>query len=80
MIDKIRKVLNKLTKKEREAVRDILEKINKNNFKGLDVKKLKGRDDIFRVRKGKIRIIFRKVNKSIFILSIERKSDKTYRF
>ncbi len=80
MVDKIRKVLKKLTKKEREAVRDILEKINKNNFKGLDLKKLKGRDDIFRVRKGKIRIIFRKVNKSIFVLSIEKRSDKIYRF
>ena len=79
MVDKIEKALKKLTEKEREVVKDIFEKINKNNFKGLDIKKLKEREDIFRVRKSKIRIIFRKINEGIFILSIERRSEKTYK-
>ncbi len=79
MVDKIEKALKKLKEKEREAIKSILTKIQKEKTRDLDIKKLKGRDDIFRVRKGKIRIVFRKSNENISILSIERRSDKTYR-
>ncbi len=79
MVDKIEKALKKLTEKEKTAVKDILTKIQKKDTKGLDIKKLKSRDDIFRARKGRIRIIFRKTEESILILSIERRSDKTYK-
>ncbi len=79
MVDKIEKALKKLTEKERKAIKSILIKIQKEKFRDLDVKKLRGPDDIFRVRKGSIRIIFRKSNENISILSIERKSDKTYK-
>jgi len=79
MADKIEKALKKLTDKERKVVKNILTKIQKEKTKDLDVKKLRGRDDIFRIRKGKIRIIFRSSGKDILILSIERRSDKTYK-
>ncbi len=79
MVDKIEKALRKLTEKERKAIKNILTKIKKEKIKDLDIKKLKGRDDIFRVRKGSMRIVFRKKNESILILSVERKSDKTYK-
>lgn len=78
-MDKISKVLVRFSKKERERVREILEKLKKTNFKGLDVKKLKGREDIFRVRKGDIRILYRQASAEIFVLAIERKSEKTYK-
>jgi len=78
-MDKISKVLDKLSAKEKEAIKKILLKIKGNLFFGLDLKKLKNKDDIFRVRKGKIRIIFKiESNKQINILAIERRSDKTY--
>ena len=79
-MDKIKKVLKRLIPKEREALKDILLKIKNHRFTNLDIKKLKGRDDIFRVRKGRIRIIYR-VDKrgGIFILTIERRSDTTYK-
>ncbi len=79
MVDKIEKALKKLTGKERKAVKSILIKIQKEKVGDLDIKKLKGYNDIFRVRKGRARIVFRKNNGNISILSIERKSDKTYR-
>jgi len=79
MTDKIKKVLRKLVEKERKIVKDILENIEKENLKGLNIKKLKGYDDIFRVRKRGIRIIFKKTGKNIFVLSIERRSSKTYK-
>ena len=48
---------------------------------GLGHKKLKGRDDIFRVRKGSLRIIYRTDAKGkIFVLAIERRREDTYKF
>lgn len=78
-MDKIKKALKKLSVKEKETVKDILNKLEKNNFLGLNVQKLRSHDDFFRVRKGNIRIIYRKTEaKKIFILAIERRSEKTY--
>ncbi len=78
-MDKIEKALNKLSVKERKGTKEILLQINEGNFQKLDLKKLKNRDDIFRVRKGNIRIIFYKKDNSIKILSIERRATTTYR-
>lgn len=78
-MDKIDKALRKLSLRERERVKEILKRLNAGNFRNLDIKKLKGRDDIFRIRKGDIRIIYRTFGKEIFILAIERRSEKTYK-
>jgi mRNA-degrading endonuclease RelE of RelBE toxin-antitoxin system len=80
-MDKIAKALQKLRPEEKKAVRGILVQLAKGQDKDLDRKKLKGRYDIFRIRKGKIRIIYRQAaNGRIFILIIERRSDTTYNF
>ncbi len=79
-MDKISKALRKFSVFERKQVKIILEKIYSKKLENLDLKKLKGRDDVFRARKGNIRIIYRIKDKNIFILSIERRSDKTYKF
>lgn len=73
-MDRIEKALAKLTPKERTWVMQILQRLIVGDTKGLNVKKLKGRDDIFRVRKGNVRIIYRTVKSGIFILTIERRS------
>ena len=78
-MDKIKKALHKLTPKEREWVKEILKQLNSRNIDNLDIKKLKGRNDIFRARKGDIRIIYRIIGKEIFILAIERRTGKTYK-
>lgn len=78
-MNKLAKALQNLSAKERKQIKNILLKIKNNSLSGLDLKKLKNCDDIFRVRKGKIRVIFRKQeNGSYFILAVERRSDKTY--
>jgi len=77
-MDAIQKALKKLTAKERARVKEILAKVAANKMQGLDIKKLQGRDDIFRVRKGDIRIIYRTSGKTISVLLIERRSEKTY--
>lgn len=78
-MDKIKKALRKLSQKERNRTKEVLKKINQAETRSLDLKKLKGYSDIFRVRKGDLRIIYRQTGKQIFILRIERKKEKTYK-
>lgn len=78
-MDSITKALQKLTPKEEKLCRDILLQIKTENVFLFDIKKLKGRDDIYRVRKGGMRIIFRKIKGSIKILALERRSNETYK-
>ena len=78
-MDKIEKLLEKLSTKERARIKDTLKAIQECNVQHLDIKKLQGREDVFRARKGNMRIIFRKTNKEITILAVERRSDQTYR-
>ncbi len=78
MTDRIEKALRKLSEKERSAIKEILLMIRNNKLTGLDIKKLKGRDDVFRIRKGSLRIILKKDAGSWFLLAIERRSETTY--
>jgi len=78
-MDKIEKALKRLNEKERRLVKQILQQLANRDYKGLNIQKLRGREDIFRVRKGNIRIIYRVKNGDISILKIERRSEKTYK-
>jgi len=78
-MDKITKALQNLSSREREIIKGILLKIKQHFLSGLDLKKLKNCDNIFRVRKGKLRIIFKKqADGQYSVLTVERRSDKTY--
>lgn len=78
-MDRIGKALKKLNGGERQKIKEILTQLQTGSFENLDIKKLKARGDIFRVRKGKIRIIYRlDKNKKIYIITIERRTDTTY--
>ena len=79
MTDKISKELAKFTPKERQLVKSILLQLRQNDTKGLQITRLKGYQDIYRVRKGRLRIIYRQREKTIHVLAIERRSEKTYR-
>ena len=74
------KELNKFSVRERKEIKSLLEKILKQSFKGVDCRKLKGFKDLFRVRKGRIRIIFRLESQNPTILTIERRREDTYKF
>jgi mRNA-degrading endonuclease RelE of RelBE toxin-antitoxin system len=78
-MDKVSKLLKKLTDSERKVLKKLLTQINQSGLVGLDVKKLVGREDIFRVRKGDLRVILRLKKGKYFILTIERRSEKTYK-
>lgn len=78
-MDKIEKALEKFNEKERTRVKTILRQLQTGEVSGLRIKKLRIREDVFRVRKGRIRVIYRKdsVGK-IFILIIDRRREDTY--
>lgn len=78
-MDKTQKFLKKLSRTEQKEMIDVLELIFSNKTKDLDIKKLTGYNDIYRVRSGKIRVIFRRQDPDINILEISRRSNKTYR-
>lgn len=78
-MDKIAKALKKMVAGEKEIVKAILVKIDRLDFNSLDIKKLKGRQDIYRVRKGKIRIIYQlNDDNKVIVLTLERRNDNTY--
>ncbi len=80
-MDKISKALKKLSKKERLKLKKVISQLLAGRVSSLNVKKLKGRNDIFRVRQENFRIIYRRTAKDqIFILTIERRKSNTYKF
>ena len=78
-MDKITKFLKKLSKKDREVIHHILEQLYSENTKTLDIKKLKGGENLFRVRKGTIRIVYSLDGLDISIINIEFRSEGTYK-
>jgi mRNA-degrading endonuclease RelE of RelBE toxin-antitoxin system len=79
MTNKITKSLAKFSTKERAIVKEILLQLQIGKATGLQITQLKGHQDIFRVRKGRLRIIYQLRESGIRVLAIERRSEKTYR-
>ena len=78
-MDKIDKNLLKIPNAQRHKILEAADKIIKNELAGLDVKKLKGTQNIHRVRVGTYRLIFTKEGSKIKILRISKRDDKTYK-
>jgi mRNA-degrading endonuclease RelE of RelBE toxin-antitoxin system len=76
----LKKLLCGFVKKERQTLELLTAKILSLDWRDLDIKKIKGHQNIFRVRSGKIRIIFSKNGDKIAFFSIERRSETTYKF
>jgi mRNA-degrading endonuclease RelE of RelBE toxin-antitoxin system len=58
-MDKIKKLLAKLNAKELRAILLVMQQIQLDHSKVPGIKKLKGHSDLYRVRVGKYRIIFK---------------------
>ena len=78
-MDSIEKTLKKLTAKQRRELSDLLNQIQMGQLENLDVKKLVGKEYVYRVRKGDLRIIFERQKDKIHILALERRSTTTYK-
>ena len=78
-MDKNQKFLKRLTDKEFSTVEKTLQKILARETSELDIKKLAGYRDIYRVRVGTIRIIFLDTGNYTEVLEISRRSEQTYK-
>lgn len=78
-MDKVNKFLQRLDKKEFLETEKLIERIFAGDIANLHVKKLKGVDHLFRVRKGDIRVIFQRKEGIVRILEVERRGEQTYR-
>ncbi|MEK7528645.1 MAG: type II toxin-antitoxin system RelE/ParE family toxin [Patescibacteria group bacterium] len=78
MVDTIKKLLKKISRKDRERISAIKESILNRKFENLDIKKLSGHKDLYRVRVGKYRLIFFDNGKDLYICAIRRRNDVTY--
>ncbi len=80
MTDKIQKALAKFSAKEKAIVKELVTQLLARDLIGMNIKKLQTKENIFRVRKGRIRIIFSFVGShEIEILDIMRRDESTYR-
>lgn len=77
-MNKLDKFLSKLDKKTRDVVKRVIILIIAGELFTLDIKKLKGSNDNYRVRVGRIRIIFEQTPKGSVIKDISFRSDNTY--
>jgi len=79
-MDKIDKALNELIFKEKGRIKNIIKALQLGRFDNLDIKKLKGFQDVFRVRKGRLRIVYQLLGRKIIILKIDKRKEDTYKF
>jgi mRNA-degrading endonuclease RelE of RelBE toxin-antitoxin system len=77
--DKIKKLLAKLTPQEREIIKLLILRIKLDDTLGLDIKQLRGHSDLFRARKTRLRVVYRRTNDDILIVRIDRRNEKTYK-
>jgi mRNA-degrading endonuclease RelE of RelBE toxin-antitoxin system len=76
-MDKIAKLLKNLSSPERVRLEETLALLLSGHTTSLDIKKLKGTDDVYRARTGDLRIIFQKQKREILILEVSRRDEST---
>ncbi|HUY05326.1 MAG TPA: hypothetical protein VMV62_01240 [Candidatus Paceibacterota bacterium] len=78
-MDDNKKFVSRLSPAEREQVRSAVSRIIVRDIAGLDVKKLHGYPDMFRVRTGRIRILYRQDAAGVQIVRVGFRSENTYK-
>lgn len=74
-MDKIEKFLQKLRTEERNKLELLIIKVVTNKLDNLKYKKLKGFSNLYRVRLGKIRVVFEMGEKGNKIINIDYRKD-----
>lgn len=76
---KIDKFLSKLDAERREKVLFVLLQIRSGDFHGLNLRKLKEVGPLYRVRVGRVRIIFEMDTEGIRLVDVDFRNDNTYK-
>lgn len=78
-MDKIEKFLKKLSPREQSEAEGYIANILRGNTSDLNVKRLRGYADVFRFRKGNLRIIYQQQGRAARLISVGRRNDNIYR-
>ncbi len=79
-MDKIVKLLRKVTKKERQRIRRLMILIERKQWDGLDMSKLTGTRNKYRARKGRFRFIFHLTRDAkVIIDDVRVRQEDTYK-
>lgn len=78
-MNKLEKAIAKLSKEYRATFDFLAYKLLVRNFLGLKIAKLKGQKNIFRLKHGRMRIIFRKDAELLELLDVGLRDENTYR-
>lgn len=79
-MDKIDKALLKLPSKQRQKLIQAFNLVIMGKIEGLKIKKLKGHADLYRLRIGDTRLIYRHVSgQKPTVMHIGKRDDQTYR-
>lgn len=74
-MDKIQKILDKLTKKKRKTILEIWQKIINNDIANLKQKKLTGFSNYYRIRSGDLRLIYKVEDNKNILINIDYRKD-----
>ena len=75
----IEKFLRKLTKNERIKIEKTIRDILVGHIEGLNVKRMKHEGFVFRVRVGRVRIIYKIIESGVVIVKVGWRDDNTYK-
>jgi mRNA-degrading endonuclease RelE of RelBE toxin-antitoxin system len=74
-MDKISKFLQKLSLSERKLWLKILSDVMAQKFGGYDIKPLKGYAGVFRLRKGRIRLVYGIFENNVVVFNLDYRSN-----
>ncbi len=77
-MNEIAKLVSRVSKVDKARIENAIKLIYENDLPSLDLKKIKGADNEFRVRVGKYRIKFIKHKTMNEITEVVRRGDNTY--
>jgi mRNA-degrading endonuclease RelE of RelBE toxin-antitoxin system len=77
-VNSIEKALRKLAPQEQNWVEEVVERLISGKTEGLNIKKLRGYGDVFRIRKGQVRVIYTKKEGQVILLFVGRRNESTY--
>ena len=77
-MNKIEKFLKKLSSAERKEIQEIISRIVGGKYENMDMQKMSGYVSRYRVRKGRIRIIFTLHDYGAVIEKVDFRNDNTY--
>jgi len=78
MSDKLQKFLAKLNNKDFQLSQALIKQVLDRDFDNLDIKPLRGHKDCYRVRKGRLKLIFCMKSHKVIIYQISNRDEQTY--